>query len=204
MCLSLIALTTDHILAGASELSYTLTAVRGNYYWLYQVFMVVSIVLTIACLVSNYRDSDEPEQEVRNFYALASMAPLIIVTIVVVVLMKLGFGVNATFVFPIASTAFLLILIKGKYSQSLHRDPRGIVPNSLEARLASIITQANTQYSLEKISHKELMATLEKAVIQYKYQKNNGNVSRTANSMKIDRSTLYNKFKTLEVRESID
>lgn len=204
LCLSLTVLMSNFIIAGASELSYTITALKGNQYWVYPIFLIASMVLTISCLLVNYRNSESPDHEVRNFYALASMTPLLGIPVVVVGLMSVGIAVNATFVFPIASTLFLLILIKGKYSLSLHRDPRGIVPNSLESQLATIISQANAQYSFEKISHKELMASIEKAVIQYKYLKNDRNVSRTANSMKIDRSTLYNKFKALEVRESVD
>lgn len=200
LSLVVLMLFTDTLVSGATALTYTITAIKGNYYWVYQSLLLMNSMAVLVCLVYNYRKSATPQEEVRNFYALASMIPLIVVVPGVVILMKLGVAINATFILPIASTAFLLILIKGKYTDTLLYDPRGFVPYSLEGQLSTLISQANAQYNFENMSHKELMTKLERAVIIYKYQKNDKNITRTAKSMQMKRTSLYGKFNQLEIK----
>lgn len=199
LLLSFAVTTSDFVIAGAASLTYSVTAVKGDYYWFFQVFSLVASLGTLTYLVLNYLRSESASEQIRNFYALVSMVPLVITGVAIICLMSLGVKINATFVFPIASTLFLIILIKGKYSESLINDPRSFIPFSAEGQLNSSMKASNLLYRIGEIDHKMHMADLEKSTILYMLSKNKGNISKTAASMKINRTTLYGKFKTLGI-----
>jgi len=197
--LILVVMVSDHIIVGTTALTYTITAIKGEAYWLFQSFALIVALSTLYRLIVNYFDSKSAKEQIRNFYALASMIPLIFTVVLIVSLMSFGVQVNATFVFPIATTLFLLILVKGKYSQDLNKDPRSLIPFSAEAELDSSMKNSKLQYCLGEIDHKEFIASLEKSVIIYNLSKHGGNISKTAEAMRIKRTTLYGKFKAFEI-----
>lgn len=197
--LTMLLLFTDIVVAGSIRLSYVATAIKGSNYWTYQLFTLVTISGWIGCLILNYRNAVKPKDEVRHFYTLIGLAPLALVSLILLVLIGAGWPLNATIILPLASTLFLLVTIRGMSLHDKHQDIRSLLPFSLENLIFNKINKANTQYAFENMSHKELMTTIERAAIEYKLRKNNGNVSKTAKSMKVERSTLYNKFKVLNI-----
>lgn len=207
ICLSAVILSgliflTDSVISGVVRLAYITTAIKGHAYWAFQLFTLVSIVGWISCLVLNYRNAVDPKEEVRHFYALIALMPLAILSLILLVLIGIGRPLNATMVIPIVSTLFLIITIRGMNIHDKQQDIRSLVPFSLENLSVNRIKSASAQYALENMSHKELMATIERAAIEYKLKKNNGNVSKTAASMQVERSTLYSKFKILNIDQA--
>lgn len=197
-CLIAIIFFSDFVVAGYTSLSYSLTAVKGDGYLIFQLFSMVCTSLIVGTLVFNFRKAEEQKDEIDYFYTLMALLPLAIATVTITGLMMLGFSLNGLIFIPIASTLFLLITLKGKNSVLLGRDLRSLLPFSLERRLRVALCLAETQYVAENISHQEAMVMIEKALMEYKQDKHKGNVSKAAESMGLVRSTFYSKMNRLE------
>lgn len=197
--LSILFLASDSIVNGAMPLTFSVTAIKGDSYWLFQTFALSAIAITWYFLHFNYKASTTPEEEIRNYYALISITPLFLGAGLVMILMLFGVAINAAAVFPISSTLFLLILVHGKHSSSIKADPRDVIPFAQKSELATILGHVSYQYRIGNISHKDLMSKIEKAHIMHKLSFYEFNVSKTAKSMGISRSTLYSKFKILGI-----
>ena len=198
--IALLIFGTDYFIAGAAPIAYTITAIQGEGYWLFQAYILICLVTWITCLFLNYKKATSPKEEIRYFYGLVALSPLVVASFAIIAMMNVGIAVNATVIIPLASTLFLIVLIRGNNSHAIDVDLRQVVPFTLERTASNQIKIASSQYNLENMSHKDFMMALEKAVIEYKFLKNGKNTSKTAASMQIERSTLYGKFKALKIQ----
>jgi hypothetical protein len=194
---------TDLLVAGSSSISYVMTAVKGDFYWLYQAFSLGSLVLITWMLLEGYRHSGNHTTEIRCGYTMIALSPMVIGVFLVIALMALGFHINAGGIFPILTTLFLWITLK---SESRHgiTDIRRHVPFSLERKTSREIMNIFSSYAKDELNYRDSMAELEKLMVIHKHEKHDGNVSSTAVSMDIPRSSLYSIFRRLEIEHSED
>ena len=190
---------TDQVVAGAVNLSYTVTAIKGDSYWMFQGFAFSCLTAWLICLIKNYRNATSPRGEIKHLYALVGLAPLAIVSISVVALMQMGIHINGTVVVPLASTLFILSVMRGIYYNHGQLDLRATIPFSLELKLSNKMRIAITKYNLDEKSLDDVMDDVEKAFIEYKLLKSNLNISHAAESMRVERSSLYSKLKRLQI-----
>ncbi len=191
-------LFTDLVVAGYTTIGYSITAIRAEHYWLFQLTALPLLISTAAVLIAGYIKSDEHIIQIRCLYTLLGLAPLIICIISVIVLMAMGFKINAMMIIPISSTLFILITLK---TEAQHRltDVRRMIPYSIERTTSNEIQNVISNYAMENKSHKEAIADIEKLLVVYKNTKTGNNVSKTAESMGLPRSTVYAIFKRLEI-----
>ncbi|NKB78130.1 MAG: hypothetical protein GKR96_14135 [Gammaproteobacteria bacterium] len=110
----------------------------------------------------------------------------------------MGKHVNAMIVLPLATTAFILISLKGKSTHQL-TDLRRYLPFSLEKKASKEIKKVINLYAQEEHPHASSMTEIERILVQYKHAKSGNNPSKTAKSMDIPRATLYSKFRKLNI-----
>jgi len=194
---------TNLIVAGSTSIGYVMTAVRGDYYWLYQVSSIFSLFLIGWMLLKGYRTTEDHITEIKCGYTLIALAPVVIGVFLVVVLMALDVPINAAGVFPVLTTLFILITLKNESSHGI-TDIRRHVPFSLERKSAREIMNIFSAYAKDEKNYRDSMAELEKLMVLHKHEKHNGNVSSTAVSMDIPRSSLYSIFRRLEIEHSDD
>lgn len=189
---------TDTIVMGSEAIGYTVTAIRGEFYWVFQLFSITAYSVIIWCLVSGYRHAADHTTEIQCGFTLLALAPLIFIAVGVIGLMSIGIKINAAFVMPIGTTLFLLITLK---SEATHRltDIRRHIPFSLERKTANQIMGIFSRYAQDEVSYREGMNQIEKLLVTHKHDKHGGNVSSTAASMDMPRSSLYSIFRRLEI-----
>ena len=194
---------TDLIVAGSSSIGYVMTAVKGDYYWLYQAFALGSLSLLTWMLLKGYRQSNNHITEIRCGYTLIGLSPLVICVFLVIVLMALGVRINAAGLVPILTSLFLWITLQ---SESRHgiTDIRRHLPFSLERKTSREIMNIFTSYAKDELNYRDSMAELEKMMVIHKHEKHSGNVSSTAVSMDIPRSSLYSIFHRLKIQHNED
>jgi len=187
------------LITGAEHISYSITAAKGAYYWVFQAYIFSSMLAWLIGLAINYSESKGVDEKIRNYFALLALTPVAVASIAIVILMKLNIQVNATLIIPIVSTLFLMILNVGRATTEFKRDPRQKIPFSLESRMYSRLAETTAQYGMENIGHKEFMADVERIALEYKLLSNDKNVVKTAQSINIERSTLYAQFRALKM-----
>jgi beta-lactamase superfamily II metal-dependent hydrolase len=129
---------------------------------------------------------------------LLAVLPLLVVAISVVVLMSMGIKINAAGIVPVLTTLFLLITIRGEANHKL-TDVRRHIPFSLERKTSAQIMDIFSRYAQDEVNYRDGMAEIEKLLVTHKHSKNKGNVSVTAASMDIPRSSLYSIFRRLDI-----
>ncbi len=197
---SLAILFSNKIVAGATELGYVLTAVRGAYYWVFQTVALVFLAQMIYLLVSGYRSKQSHESQIRCAYTALALVPQLLAVIAVITLMHFGFKVNGAVIFPVATTLFLFIMFA---SEDQHKitDIRRFIPFSEERRTSNQIMDIFSKYAQDKSSYRESISEIEKLLVEHKYEKHDRNATYTAESMGMPRSSLYSLFNRLGVKK---
>ena len=193
--LALIVLFTDIIVAGSAELAnYSITAIKGNHYYLFQVWAMLCLISTFSILFLSYLKSDQADVRINCCYILFAFFPITIISISIIILMSLGFNINASVIMPFATTIFVALISKTKESHYLY-DMRQRVPFSKQWHLSRKLKDISNKYMLGDIALNEAIQQSEKLFLEYSIDEHNGNIKKTAEATGIPRSTLYHKIK---------
>ncbi len=189
---------SDLLITGAHSIGYSPAADHGVFYWVFQVYALISFIVIAAYLIAGYMASSEHKVQIQCGYTMLALAPILITGLVLLVLMRLGYDVNAALVMPLASALFLVITMKGERLHGLF-DIRRHIPLSLERKTSAEIMEIFSQYSQDRVNYRDALNEIEKLLVTHKHQKHGGNVSSTAASMELPRSSLYSIFRRLEI-----
>ncbi len=198
LTLSCLVLFTDTVIKGIQPLGYTQTAIKGELYVLFQVFSLIGLVLIIAVLMRGYIRHKDHMMQIRCSYTLLALLPLVITCLVILVIMALGYKVNAVLFMPIVHVAFMLITLVGESEHQI-TDIRRFMPYSAERHTSNEIMEIFSSFARDEISYRDGVSEIERLLVLHKYQKNGGNASATAELMKMPRSSLYSIFHRLGI-----
>lgn len=198
VCLGALFMFSDFLISGAYSIGYSMTADRGQGYWLFLLFSLACFVSIYGYLIVGYIRANSHLTEIQCGYTLWALMPIMATSIVLIVLMKLGLQVNAALVMPFATAAFLVITLKSEKVHGMF-DIRRHIPLSLERRTSAEIMDIFSSYSQDQLNYRDAMNEIEKLLVTHKHQKNGGNVSTTAASMELPRSSLYSIFRRLDI-----
>ena len=191
-------LGSDLVVAGYREASYTLTAVKGNYYFLFQAFTLVTVFTVLGSLIAGYVRATDRRTELQNVYMLVALAPITILSLSVTVLLVFGISFNVAAVFPLATTFFVAVLAMAEKEHGI-TDIRIYLPFSAERSLMSELVKAGALFSIRKNNFKATADKIEKALLLYSLRKNDFTVSKAAKDMGINRTTLYSICRRHEI-----
>ncbi|MBL4672141.1 MAG: hypothetical protein JKX81_07750 [Arenicella sp.] len=196
--LTALLLATDLIVAGAHSFSYTMTAIRGPFYWVFQVFSILMYFAVSLVLIQGYRNAKGHNMEIRCLSTLVAFAPIVLLSVGIIIVMNLGYQFNATAILPVATSAFLVITLLGE-SQHKLTDIRRFLPWSPERKTSNEIMDIFSQYARDDVNYREAVSDIERLLVLHKYQKNDANASATAELMGMPRSSLYSIFNRLKI-----
>ncbi len=195
---SIFIMFSSSIITGANSLGYVMTAVKGPYYFLFQSLVIGFLVSVFILLFNGYKNAKNSLIEIQCIYMLLAFIPILIAGIGIVLVMALGFKVNAIAIIPIATSLFLVIVMKSEHEHKL-TDIRRFMPFSSERQTSHEIMEIYSNYSQDEISYRECITKIEKLLVLHKYTEKNKNASATAESMGMPRSSLYSIFNRLKI-----
>jgi len=196
--LSLGVMFTDLVVGGERALGYVLTAVRGPLYWSFQLYSATMFILVASVLIRGYRNAKTHITEIQCLSTLLALAPFTVSACAIMILMNLGFNLNATTILPIATSAFLVITLLGEAKHNL-TDVRRFLPWSAEKKTSNQIMDIFSNYARDDMDYRQAVNDIEKLLVVHKYQKNDENASATAELMGMPRSSLYSIFNRLKI-----
>lgn len=187
---SVLVLMTDLIVSGIKPLGYTVTALQGDYYWVFSLATLLSLTFVIVVLISGYRSSENHRTKVHCLYNLIALTPIVLLGFSIIPIISLGYQVNAAGILPVCTSLFLLVTLQ---SESKHRftDLRRFLPLSRERKTANEIQSLISKFSMDEISYKEMSNDFEKIVLLHKLEQADDSISKAARLLKMKRSTLY-------------
>jgi len=199
---SFFAFTTDSIVVGIQSIGYSSMAVKGDFYWVFQLYILVMLLFVPISLFIRYKQSELSETKIACSVAFFAFLPILTVSLLVLALMFAGVNLNASGLMPIATTLFLFILVKYEANEGI-TDIRRWIPYSRQKRLTNELMSLSSLYSTDKIGYKEMLVEFEKLSIEYKYHESGGNISEAARRMKLKRTTLYSMIDRTGIKERL-
>lgn len=200
---SLIFLFTDMVVVGATVLGAGVTALKGPYYFVFQVTMITGFVFVITSLALSWRNSDSHLVKTRCSLVLLALMPIMVAATAVILLMQFDVKVNAAGLIPIATTIFLVVILRMERSHKL-TDMRMLIPGSEESKVLGELMAAFSNYSIYGENHKETLNEIERALVIYKHTAMaNMKTSEIAKEMGMPRPTLYSIYNRLGLKDSI-
>jgi len=191
--LSIGILISDYVVLGGIQKSYYVTAIRGEFYYLFPLFVLLMCSLIGYVLVRNFRNSQDETVRIEALWVMLAIVPSLLITFSSVTLMVLKFNLNALVFTPIGSTLFLIITLIS-YNKGINKkDPRKYIPLTRENEFSKAITSAENAFLTGDLSLPDFENEVAKAALSYASKKKHGNASHIAEMVGIGRSTLYQK-----------
>ena len=196
--IAILIIFSEHIVVDYREIGYSITAIKGNYYWVFQMYTLFTLATIMITMVSGCFFSRKPKSRVLSLYGLLSVIPIVVVGILVILFMEMGYKINAMGVLPVATAFFVLVTLKVELQHEI-TDIRLFIPYSLERKTLNEIQKIVAQFSMDEKDYKQMLTEIEKVCVLYKHKKMGENISKTAESLNIPRTTLYSMFRRLGI-----
>jgi len=201
--LSCLIIFSNSIIEGYTPIRYSVTAIEGKYYSVLSGFILFSLFLTTAVLLRGCKSTVTTTlQAKRCLYSLYALTPIILAFTAAFIFKIAGIELNASGTVPIATTIFLLVVLKTEGHHKL-TDIRKFLPLSLEKQTSNNFMSILDHYinhKNEKDIFKTIQSDIEKEIISYSLKKCDYNVSKTTKMMGLkNRSTLYSMMNRLDI-----
>jgi len=193
---------TDLVIAGQYSIGYTVTAIKGSLYWLFATYLLIVLLSNFAVISQGYRIAKSRIDAVRCVHSMIALAPVMLIFLLTIIFKIVDIKINATGLIPIATTLFLVIVLKTESKHKLS-DLRRVMPLSAERQTSDNFMDLLDNYIQSKNRcnvYKELQAGIEKEIIMYSIKKCGGNISEATRMMGLkNRSTLYSMMTRLDM-----
>jgi DNA-binding protein Fis len=198
-CLSGLILFTDLIIGGQYSIGYSVTAIKGPYYWGFAAYILITLSSGFFATLLGYKNATSQIDSIRCLHSMLALAPMTLVCAIAMIFKMTDVGVNATGLIP---TLFLVIVLKTESKHKLS-DLRRVMPLSPERQTSNNfmdLLDSYIQSGHRSNVYKELQAGIEREIIMYSIKKCDGNISKTTRMMGLkNRSTLYSMMTRLDM-----
>ena len=181
---------------------YTMTAVKGQYYWLFASYILILLSANFAVLFYGQSVAKSRLDSVRCMHSLIALSPIMLVFIVAIIFKIADIGINATGLVPIATAIFLAVVLNSEAKHKLS-DLRRVMPLSMERATSNQFMDLLDNYinnSNQENAYKTLQFGIEREIVMYSLKKCENNVSHTTKMMGLkNRSTLYSMMNRLNI-----
>ncbi len=193
----------DNLIADTQLISYSVTRVPGDYYWVIQAFIILNTIPGLIMLAINAIKSPEQIVRQKSTVILIATAPMGVFTVGIVIAMALGNNINATVVQSLLSSLLLAILIftEAKYHLFRFLSHIPLTPEyKIRTKAQVMINQAISDlYANHKLPLKDLRSEFETTLIELAIQSTNGNKTHAAKALGIGKATLHRKIEGLDI-----
>lgn len=200
--LSGLILFTNAIITGQHAIGYSVTAIKGDYYLFFALYLLIILFSNVAALLYRYKNAATELELIRCLYSLFALSPVMLIALLVIILKGVEADFNAAGLGPIATALFLIIVLKGELEHKLS-DIRRFLPFSPEHKITKnlmVHVDAYIKADSQTNAYKNLHASIEREIIFYTLNKCNNNISKATEMMGLkNRSTLYSMMSRLDI-----
>ena len=116
--LIILMLGSNLLVSGFEFISYSYTREPGQFYWLVQLFLISTILSTILLLTIGTKNKNKIDAR-RSKFLLLSISPLLLIALVLIILMQSGIKINASIIFPVFISYYLMMILQTEKDESL-------------------------------------------------------------------------------------
>ena len=201
-----LVLNTNFLISGFEFISYSYTREAGQFYWLVQIYLISTIVLSLALLLKGTKNKIKTNAR-RSMVLLVAITPFLVIALMTLTLMQFGVKFNASIIFPIMITYFLLALLQIEKEELLfvllmklpfskERESFNLISTEIKQFLINTelsITNGNSDLSL-----KSLTSSIENMIVEHAVSLNQGSQVKAASLLGISSSSICRKKKKQE------
>ena len=198
-----LVLNTNLLISGFEFISYSYTRQAGQFYWLVPIYLISSIILSLVLLIKGTKNKINTNAR-RSMVLLISITPFLVIALSTLVLMQIGVKFNASIIFPIMITYFLLALIQTEREESLFallmklpfsKERESFNQISTEIKQFLIDTELSITSGNSNLSLKVLTASIENMIVEHAVSLNQGSQVKAASLLGISSSSICRKKK---------
>lgn len=197
--MSLATFQTDWIVAGVVSVGYTVTAVKGAYYFVFQLSALSSFIWILYTLIRRYLHATDTSTRLKCYYAVLALSPVIVMSVIVMIMMQMGYQYTAAILLPFSSTAFLLLVVLTERDNDLIR-VRDRLPFMVKRKDKKKLISIYRAHLSGDLGLSDTKGEIERILIQNALDSSDNNVTLAANKLGITRSTLYSIFNRLNFK----
>jgi len=202
--LAIITASTELVIVGIQPTEYSMTRIPGEYYWLFQIYMIAGLLLAAAILAAGVFLLEKGLKRKRCTILFVAILPFIAGTIGVVVAMKLGWQINATIVTSSTITIFLIVLIYTERESQLFKlliNIPGTKENTVHKKVGKIIYNVlSGTYKKQPIELRQTLQQIEETIIVCVLKEFDGSQTQASAYLGMALSTLNQKLTRLKNR----
>ena len=198
-----LVLNTNLLISGFEFISYSYTRQAGQFYWLVQIYLISTIILSLVLLIKGTKNKINTNAR-RSMVLLISITPFLVIALSTLVLMQIGVKFNASIIFPIMITYFLLALLQTEREESLFallmklpfsKERESFNQISTEIKQFLIDTELSITSGNSNLSLKVLTASIENMIVEHAVSLNQGSQVKAASLLGISSSSICRKKK---------
>jgi len=190
---------TEAMVSGVISLGYTITAVRGEYYFIFQFGSILTLLFSISFLVTGIFCSTSKDSIVKCLCVALSILPILVTGFAVIIFMQLGWKVSGAVLLPLSTSLFLAICLMTENKHGF-TDIKKWLPMPENLLRKNKAKQTFQHFIDGKISYTDAKDQLNIEMLSHSIKSHNGNISATGRKIDIDRGTLYSMMRRLKIK----
>ncbi|OMH30314.1 helix-turn-helix domain-containing protein [Motiliproteus sp. MSK22-1] len=198
---SALLFSSDLFVSGVESIGYSVTRIPGEYYWIIQLYIVCGLLLAMFMLIAGVFRQKNYFFSRRCLILIIGFLPTILSSFVIMILMNLGYKINATMLIAITVSFFLIfynrmIVAGDKVAQFklLRKVPFTEERRQFKASHALVIETLTQAHYQQPMQLKEKLQQLEEQIIELAVHTSDGNQTRAAEQLGISKSNLNRKL----------
>ncbi len=194
---------TSLLISGFEYISYSYTREAGQFYWIVQFYLISTIILSIALLFKGTNNHNKPNAR-RSKFLLISLTPLLLVALATIGFMQIGIKINASLIFPVMVTYFLILMLQIEKEEGLFalliklpfsKERESFNQIAAEVTQFLIDTEISISNNKSDLSLKALTNSIENMIVQHAVSLNEGSQVKAATLLGISSSSICRKKK---------
>jgi DNA-binding protein Fis len=202
---------TRGIIAGVEPMnSFTLTRIPGDFYWMFQLYLLGGLSAAVALLIRGILHADSSFARQKCMVVLIAAATPVLMASSVVALMAFGIQVNGAIFMSLALSIMLGLMVFAEEKTRLFR-LLTIMPYTRERRLHKQLLQQITDCvsisddpNDQAINLKQIMKDLEGSVVEHVLGYYDGNQKKAANALGVSEATLSRRARSCQQKRYKD
>ncbi len=192
LCGAILSIVSDEIIMGFRQISFTITAIQGDNFWVRLTLAILSMLTATVVLINEWRNLPDGNKKKHCLLLLYSYTFLAAFTLVVIMAMKYGFETSFAITFPFVTTLSLTLIVYGGFK---HGWTTVTITNSEDLKMSEQdqLNDIFVKYKEGVYSFNKATEEVDLLLLMHAYNKHNGNMMKTASAIGLGRSTLYKK-----------
>ncbi len=199
LIVTVVLLIPNAALAGVESIGYSITRVAGPYYFVIQLGLLLPLLCSLVLLFYFSARGESVVIQQKAKILLFACSPVFASTLLVIVLMQLGYRINASVVLSLMITVTMFVLLLSERKEYrfqfmdrayLYRMAR-LIPRSTDSRFIAAMVNLVTHPNIGLEKGREL---IEQEMVREALVLSNGHKGKAAEMLGISRQTLIRKI----------